>query len=166
MNTPSVSPVGKGDIPDLMRIAFSCSLGYWSEHDLEYAVEDAESIVLGLYDPNGQIIGFISGRISGKRDQPAEIYNIGILPELRRRGSGSLLLDAFIRKSIDAGASDVWLEVRDSNHAATQFYISKGFTVSGRRRNFYSEPREDAILMTLRLSDAGSQVLDNNSGKS
>ncbi|MGC8759450.1 MAG: GNAT family N-acetyltransferase [Bryobacteraceae bacterium] len=70
----------------------------------------------------------------------AELLNLAVHPEARRRGLGRALL------ALLAGRK-VWLEVRESNQAAIRFYESQGFRVYGRRRQYYRRPVEDAVLM-------------------
>jgi ribosomal-protein-alanine N-acetyltransferase len=70
----------------------------------------------------------------------AELLNLAVRPEARRRGLGRALL------ALLAGRK-VWLEVRESNQAAIRFYESQGFRVYGRRRQYYRQPVEDAVLM-------------------
>lgn len=70
----------------------------------------------------------------------AELLNLAVRPEARRRGVGRALL------ALLAGRK-VWLEVRASNEAAIRFYQSQGFRVYGRRKSYYRNPEEDAVLM-------------------
>lgn len=70
----------------------------------------------------------------------AELLNLAVDPGLRRRGIATLLLEA-------APAPRVWLEVRASNAAAIALYSKLGFRPCGRRRAYYTQPVEDAILM-------------------
>lgn len=70
----------------------------------------------------------------------AELLNLAVRPQARRRGLGRALLALL-------GGRKVWLEVRASNESAIRFYESQGFRICGRRRNYYREPEEDAVLM-------------------
>ena len=76
------------------------------------------------------------------------IDNIAVQEAYRRQGVGEALLGAFIRFGKEKLAF-LTLEVRPSNAPAIQFYMKHGFVQVGRRKNFYSAPKEDAILMTL-----------------
>ena len=78
----------------------------------------------------------------------ADIMNIATVPKLRNRGVASALLaDMFVR--LDAlGLAWLTLEVRASNEAAIRLYEQHGFARVGLRKNYYTRPREDAILMT------------------
>jgi ribosomal-protein-alanine N-acetyltransferase len=80
-----------------------------------------------------------------------EILNVATDPERRRQGAGSALVQALLNLT-----GKVWfLEVRESNAAARALYARAGFTVNGRRKNYYpalgilTESREDAVVMKM-----------------
>jgi ribosomal-protein-alanine N-acetyltransferase len=77
------------------------------------------------------------------------ITNIAVSPKHRRKGVGTAILLKMIDDCKQKNAAFLTLEVRDSNKAAISLYEKYGFEVSGRRKNFYSDPKEDAIIMTL-----------------
>ena len=81
----------------------------------------------------------------------AEILKVAVLPEMRAQGIGRMLADQLIRALRDKGVGVLHLEVRESNRAARILYETCGFRHAGRRPGYYSDPREDAVLMTLRL---------------
>jgi ribosomal-protein-alanine N-acetyltransferase len=103
-----------------------------------------------LETPARKILGFIVGRIVPGPD--AEIYNIAVSQSTRRQGFGRLLLSEFIAKCIDAGVSNIWLEVRYSNTNAISFYNEMGFAEIAIRPGFYTNPVEDARIMKLTIS--------------
>jgi len=70
----------------------------------------------------------------------AELLNLAVHPQARRRGAARALLGLLEGRKI-------WLEVRESNTGAIRFYRAQGFAVCGRRRAYYANPVEDAILM-------------------
>lgn len=78
----------------------------------------------------------------------AHISTIAVDPEYRRQGIGQLLLIAAIDTAVDLGANIMSLEVRVSNIAAQNLYRKYGFEVVGRRPRYYSDSREDALIMT------------------
>ena len=77
------------------------------------------------------------------------VDNIAVSPPFRRRGLADALLTDALDRGRAAGLSVVHLEVRDSNAPAVALYEKHGFKAVGRRRGYYTKPREDAILMTL-----------------
>ncbi len=76
------------------------------------------------------------------------VTNIGVLPEHRKKGIGQRLLEALIEYSKENKLSFLSLEVRVSNLAAISLYEKNGFKKIGVRKNFYSNPKEDALIMT------------------
>ncbi len=136
------------DVPDLKRIEIECGLSPWTLDAYESELERPDSVMLNAQLLDGRVIGFILGRAPlGGGD--AEIYNLGVATALRRDGIGSMLVDRFRSICIERGVSAIWLEVRDSNSAAISFYRSHGFFKKGVRSNFYSNPRENAVLMLM-----------------
>lgn len=81
----------------------------------------------------------------------AEIQAVAVEESYRRRGVASALLREGLRHCSDMGGATVFLEVRESNHAARNFYHRFGFHDFGRRPDYYRHPAEDAILMRLNL---------------
>ena len=77
------------------------------------------------------------------------VDNIAVFPEFRGHGVGRTLMEALIEKARENGGVFITLEVRTSNLPAIAMYRSLGFTEAGVRRNFYTEPREDALIFTL-----------------
>ena len=75
------------------------------------------------------------------------VTNIAVLPEHRRLGIGKKILEFVIQKSKDE-LEFISLEVRVSNHAAISLYEKLGFKNVGLRKRFYTNPTEDAIIMT------------------
>lgn len=81
----------------------------------------------------------------------AHINNLAVVPELRGRGLGTQLLEAVIAQAAHLGASVVTLEVRASNKPALQLYQSAGFKQEGVRKNYYTKPVEDALILSFML---------------
>ena len=81
----------------------------------------------------------------------AELGNVAVDPAERGHGVGTALVDQAVRAVAARGARELFLEVRESNHDAQSIYRRKGFEVVGRRRGYYSAPREDALVMRLRI---------------
>ena len=86
------------------------------------------------------------------------IQNLSIHPEHRRRGLGRLLVHRALEEGRSRGAAAALLEVRRSNEAAQRLYRNLGFVETGTRRDYYSRPREDALLFRKELGDAPGGV--------
>ena len=81
----------------------------------------------------------------------AHIVSIGVRTEYRGLGLGELLLLAAIEQAIEYELRHVTLEVRVSNHVAQNLYKKYGFTERGLRKGYYTDNREDALIMTTPL---------------
>ncbi len=77
------------------------------------------------------------------------INKIACHPDHRHRGVATLLLKTLIEKAKMEGASGFYLEARQSNIPAIRFYQSFGFVKHGKRKNYYSDTGEDAVVMNL-----------------
>ena len=76
-----------------------------------------------------------------------EIANLAVDPDVRGRGIGSELLDAALEEARRQLVTEVFLEVRHSNLRARQLYESRGFSEVGRRKRYYRQPVEDAVVL-------------------
>jgi ribosomal-protein-alanine N-acetyltransferase len=88
-----------------------------------------------------------------------QLLNLAVHPRYRGRGHGSYLLTKMIDLACSKGISRIWLEVRVSGSTARRLYEKFGFVESGRRRNYYTDPAEDAIVMSLGLTGASGKNL-------
>ena len=84
----------------------------------------------------------------------AHVNNLAVRPELRGRGLGTQLLGGIIAEAAHLGATLVTLEVRESNTPALQLYKGAGFTQAGVRKNYYTKPVEDALILSFMLHSA------------
>ncbi len=155
--TPRIRAVEASHIADLIRIGEETRLSPWSAHSYLDELKNPNAIMFRLVSEENETIGFVVGRlVPGGQIQAridAEIYNIAVAGTHQRQGNGLTLLRSFLRGSLEQGAEYVWLEVRESNEKAINFYKTNGFEQVQTRLNFYSDPRENAILMRLKLED-------------
>ena len=91
----------------------------------------------------------------------AHSFTLGVHPDYRREGRGEKLLLHFLRQAGPCGVVRVTLEVRESNAAASRLYEKWGFRPVGRRRRYYPDNQEDAIVMWI--EDLRSTNLQNGS---
>ncbi len=83
-----------------------------------------------------------------------QLLDLAVHPEYRNRGHGSFLLKKMIDLALLNGISRIWLEVRASGSSARRLYEKFGFAESGRRKNYYTDPAEDAIVMSVDVNGA------------
>ena len=79
--------------------------------------------------------------------EEGEIMNVAVRKEYRRKGVAGRLMKELLSRAEKRGAARFILEVREGNLPAIRLYESLGFLHAGRRRNFYSDPAEDALIM-------------------
>ena len=96
----------------------------------------------------GPIAGYIVARETAGE---LHINNVAVRSEYRRRGIGAALLGRILEEARRRDAKAAFLEVRSGNVAAQALYEKSGFKAIARRSNYYSEPREDAVVMSLVL---------------
>jgi ribosomal-protein-alanine N-acetyltransferase len=84
--------------------------------------------------------------------EQAHINNLAVLPELRGRGLGTQLLEAIIAEAAHLGAELLTLEVRESNTPALRLYARSGFERAGVRKNYYTNPVEDALILSRKTT--------------
>jgi ribosomal-protein-alanine N-acetyltransferase len=97
---------------------------------------------------DGKVLGFIIGRqVAGE----AEILNLAVMAAKRGRGEGRALLMAAMDEFRARQVSRVFLEVRESNGTGMSFYEKHGFSKTGRRRGYYHDPDEAAIVMDIKF---------------
>ncbi len=95
-----------------------------------------------------RLLGYlISTHIAGE----SELLRIGVDPEHRGLGNGSLLMRAFVQECEEGECPEAFLEVRASNVSAIRLYEKFGFTAVGKRKNYYHDPEEDACLMAGKM---------------
>jgi ribosomal-protein-alanine N-acetyltransferase len=80
--------------------------------------------------------------------EQVHINNLAVLPDLRGRGLGTYLLEGIIAEAVHLGAEMLTLEVRHSNEAARRLYQRAGFFQDGLRKNYYTNPVEDALILS------------------
>jgi len=137
-----IIPMEVQHIPALAAIEHLCFREPWSEAAL------AEECGKGLFlvaEQDSQAIGYVGCQVVLDEGY---ITNVAVAPEHRRQGIGRALIVRLLVEAERQGLAFVTLEVRASNEAAIALYQQLGFVTVGQRPRFYSQPTEDALLMT------------------
>jgi len=139
------------DIPAMKVLQdHAATAAHWSTQQYETALsDDAPARVVLIIEEEAGVLGFIVGRVLGKE---WEIENIAVAGTARRRGLGTRLLGEFLDLARSRAADKVFLEVRESNLAARRLYEKWAFVEGGRRKLYYREPEEDAIVYQVELA--------------
>ena len=129
---------------------------HWSESAyrdilLQEPEESTLNRALFVAGDSERIVGFaVAVVVAGQ----AELESIAVDPARRRLGVGKALSDAVLLWARAAGAREMLLEVRSANAEARALYGRLGFKETGLRRAYYSSPPDDAVLMSVSLSNA------------
>ena len=146
MSEITVKKAEQCHVPQIAEIERNCIPQPWSEAAFAAALEDEKAVTLAAF--GGEILcGFITGVYLL---DTAEIYSIAVSAEYRGNGVGKRLLEEFFSALPDE-VQAVNLEVRESNIPAIKLYEKTGFQSVGLRKNFYRDPRENAVLMTKKI---------------
>lgn len=140
----SYSRAVEDDIPQILAIQDACGLSPWTEQAYHEAVTDPEWSFLVANDDKTAIAFLLARPITS--GFLYEILNIAVLPSYQRQEVGGGLFTEFLN-SLSGEIEKVWLEVREGNSIAINFYEKFGFQVVGKRNNFYNNPTENALLM-------------------
>ena len=145
-----ISGMSPEDIPGVLEIESVSFPTPWSESAFRYELQENPyaSLFVAKTRENPRVIAFACVWIV---DQEMKINNIAVRPEFRARGVGSRFLRFLLSYAASQGCREVTLEVRPSNEVALHLYHSSGFAPVGRRKHYYSDTHEDAIVMWRRI---------------
>jgi ribosomal-protein-alanine N-acetyltransferase len=144
--SPRIRALAPGDAADVLAIQqASPEAAQWSAADYEQPA--SRDMICIVAEMAGSVGGFLAGRVA--HDQ-FEILNLAVRPDWRRQGVATLLLNEALQLAAPA-THDVFLEVRESNNVARQFYARHGFSQAGRRARYYAHPAEDAIILSRKV---------------
>lgn len=134
------------DVPAILAIEQQTpGAAHWSSAQYNKLV--GSGIVL-VAEEEDKLCGFICAKAVADE---WEIENVVVAAGFLRHGIATELARELIQRARRKAASAILLEVRESNQLARRLYEKQGFREAGRRRTYYTDPVEDAILYTLRL---------------
>lgn len=137
-------PMDRSHLAAVAALERLCFTTPWTEAMLEEELyNDTASFIVAQRD-DGEVLGYAGLHVILDEGY---IDNVAVRPEYRRQGVADRLLDVFCRFG-QARLAFLTLEVRPSNTAAVALYEKHGFTEAGRRKNYYENPTEDALLLT------------------
>lgn len=150
-STVTVRHAARADLDALVAIERSSFSDPWSVESFDAALAMDRMRVLVAEESAGSdrgsapcLLGYVLALVLGEE---AEIADLAVAPEARRRGIARRLLERVLLDLESRGVAAVFLEVRESNVAARALYASHGFEAVGRRTGYYRQPPEDALLL-------------------
>lgn len=132
------------DIPLAAEIEKMCFVHPWSEQSIESEMCRENSVFLMAFEGENPA-GYVG--LSAVLDE-GYMGNLAVYESYRRKGIGRALMLELIKECKALDLAFITLEVRASNTPAIKLYESLGFAQVGRRKNYYKEPLEDALLLT------------------
>lgn len=127
-------------IAELEKLCFNDP---WSANSIASEVGNRLSLWLVALD-DAQVIGYVGSQtVLGETD----MMNIAVHPDYRNRGIATTLINSLIEALARQGSHSLMLEVRASNESAISVYRNLGFFDVGCRKNYYRNPREDALIL-------------------
>lgn len=121
----------------------------WTPYMIAEELSSAASRYWVATDDAGDVVGYGGVKVGG--DQ-ADVMTIGVRSHARGRGYGRAILDTLLDWSREAGAREIFLDVRPSNEGAIGLYESRGFVEIGRRPRYFRNPVEEAVEMRVPLT--------------
>jgi len=150
-----IRPATIADIFSIMQLERrSATAGHWTEEQYRHAFqrEGATRLVLIAEEISTQAETGALGFLVAQHLPPEwELENVVVAPTARRNGLGKRLLNELLAAAKKTDSTAVFLEVRESNAAARTLYETEGFEPTGRRKFYYTNPVEDAVLYRLAL---------------
>ena len=144
-------PMDRGHLSAIADLERACFSHPWSEAMLAEALYNDAACFIVAQGEDGSVLGYAGLHVILDEGY---IDNVAVDPAYRRQGVADALIGAFTRFG-EAKLAFLTLEVRASNDKAISLYTKNGFVQEGRRKDYYKDPKEDAILMTRRFNQEG-----------
>ena len=139
----TIWPLQAWQIPQMAQIERLCFSDPWSEKSVASELENPLSCWLVALDGE-TVAGYVGSQTV--LDE-TDMMNVAVHPDFRRQGVARALILALIGELKKRGSRCLTLEVRASNDPARALYESLGFAHVGTRRNYYQNPKEDALIL-------------------
>ncbi|MDY3013702.1 MAG: ribosomal protein S18-alanine N-acetyltransferase [Evtepia sp.] len=137
-------PMDRSHLAGVAELERMCFTTPWNEAMLEEELYNDTASFIVAEGEDGSVLGYAGLHVILDEGY---IDNVAVRPSCRRQGIADRLLDVFCRFG-QAHLAFLTLEVRPSNTAAVALYEKNGFREAGRRKDYYENPREDALLLT------------------
>ena len=145
-------PMGECHVRQVAELEKLCFSDPWSENSIASELNNKLSLWLVAVECDA-VVGYVGSQtVIGETD----MMNIAVHPDYRKQGIGSELIRRLIGELDAKGSHSLMLEVRASNEPAISVYRNMGFEEVGRRRNYYRNPREDALILRKEWSGENS----------
>ena len=130
-------------VPQVAQLEKTCFADPWSEMSIAHELESIWSYWLVAVDGD-TVAGYIGSQSS---IDESDIMNVAVHPDYRRQGIAECLINKLVEDLSGRGSHALMLEVRASNDPAIALYHKLGFVQVGCRKNYYRNPKEDALIL-------------------
>ena len=138
-----ITCMNNSHVPQIAELEKMCFNDPWSINSISSELDNRLSLWLVAVEED-RVIGYVGSQtVLGETD----MMNIAIHPDHRKRGIATALIESLIQKLTEQGSRSLMLEVRASNEPAKSLYAKIGFIAVGIRKNYYRNPREDALIL-------------------
>ena len=135
--------MNEGHVPAVAALEKICFSDPWSENSVASELKNKLALWL-VAEKEGRVAGYIGSQTCGDE---SDVMNVAVHPDFRRRGIAEKLVNSLVEELRSIESRCLTLEVRASNVPAIALYEKLGFAEIGRRKNYYRNPREDALIM-------------------
>ena len=135
--------MNKDHVSQIAHLETQCFSDPWSEKSIASELENPLSLWL-VAEEDGQVYGYVGSQTV--LDE-SDMMNVAVDPRFRRQGIARALIEALIAELSKMGSRCLRLEVRVSNENARALYARMGFQQLGLRKNYYHNPKEDALIL-------------------
>lgn len=138
-----IIPMNEGHVAQVAALEKLCFSDPWSENSIASELENPLSLWL-IAEEDGAVCGYVGSQTV--LDE-TDMMNIAVRPDCRRKGIAAALIAELVSRLKARGSRILRLEVRESNLPAIALYKAMGFTQLGLRKNYYRNPKENALIL-------------------
>ena len=138
-----IIPMNESHVAQVAALEKQCFSDPWSENSVASELENPLSLWL-IAEEDGAVCGYVGSQTV--LDE-TDMMNIAVRPDCRRKGIAAALIAELVSRLKARGSRVLRLEVRESNFSAIALYEALGFTQLGLRKNYYRNPKENALIL-------------------
>ena len=138
-----IIPMNESHVAQVAALEKQCFSDPWSENSVASELENPLSLWL-IAEEDGAVCGYVGSQTV--LDE-TDMMNIAVRPDCRRKGIAAALITELVSRLKARGSRILRLEVRESNFSAIALYEALGFTQLGLRKNYYRNPKENALIL-------------------
>ena len=139
----NIVPMNEHHVPQIALLERECFADPWSQQSIASELHNPLSLWLVAQEEQ-TLLGYVGSQTC---QDETDMMNIAVSPASRRQGVARALIEALVSALRQRGSKQLTLEVRASNGPARQLYESLGFLQVGLRKNYYRNPKEDALIL-------------------